>query len=165
MEWILLHLWLLRINIWRCLIFIKILTKFWRGSITPRVGRFAPISPTSRNYFKHSSKPNDPLNEHNLAFHKKYLKKKNPCRKTWSGRWSAQARNVGSQCWLSILDRWSVEAWTIIAGLYWLVILAPKSLPMLGQESLPELSRWPFKFIMILIMTIKFKNLAYYSYI
>ena len=46
----------------------------------------------------------------------------------------------------------------IIAGLYWLVILAPKSLPMIGRESLPELRRWPFKFITILIMTIKFKT-------
>ena len=60
-----------------------------------------------------------------------------PCRKMWSGRWSAQARNIGSQCWLSILDRWSIEAWMIIAGLYWLVILAPKLLPIIGRESLP----------------------------
>ena len=81
-----------------------------------------------------------------------------PCRKIRSGRWSAQARNVGSQCWLSILDRWSIEAWMIITGLYWLVILAPKSLPMIGRESLPELSRRSFKFIKILIMTIKFKT-------
>ena len=66
-----------------------------------------------------------------------------PCRKIRSGRWSAQARNVGSQCWLSILDRWSIEA---------------KSLPMIGRESLPELSRRSFKFIKILIMTIKFKT-------
>ena len=79
-------------------------------------------------------------------------------RKIRSGRWSAQARNVGSQCWLSILDRWSIETWMIIAGLYWLVILAPKSLPMIGRESLPELSRRSIKFIMILIMTIKFKT-------
>ena len=81
-----------------------------------------------------------------------------PCRKMRSGRWSAQARNVGSQCWLSILDRWSIEAWMIITGLYWLVILAPKSLPTIGRESLPELSRRSFKFIKILIMTIKFKT-------
>ena len=81
-----------------------------------------------------------------------------PCRKIWSGRWSAQARNIGSQYWLSILDRWSIEGWMVIAGLYWLVILAPNSLPMIGRESLPELSRWTFKFIMILIMTIKFKT-------
>ena len=81
-----------------------------------------------------------------------------PCRKIWSGRWTAQARNVGSRCWLSILDRWSIEAWMIIAGLYWLLILAPKSLPMIGRESLPELSWWPFKFIMILIMTRNFKT-------
>ena len=81
-----------------------------------------------------------------------------PCRKIWSGRWSAQSRNVGSQCWLSILDRWSIEAWMIIADLYSLVILAPKSLPTIGRELLPELSRWSFKFIMILIMTIKFKT-------
>ena len=84
--------------------------------------------------------------------------RRNPCRKIRSGRWSAQARNVGSQCWLSILDRWSIEAWMIITGLYWLVILAPKSLPMIGRESLPELSRRSFKFIKILIMTIKFKT-------
>ena len=57
-----------------------------------------------------------------------------------------------------ILDRWSIEAWMIIAGLYWLIILTPKSLPMIGRESLPELSRRSFKFIMILIMTIKFKT-------
>ena len=81
-----------------------------------------------------------------------------PCRKIRSGRWSAQARNVGSQCWLSILDRWSIEAWMIIPGLYWLVILAPKSLPMIGRESLPELSRRSFKFIKILIIIIKFKT-------
>ena len=81
-----------------------------------------------------------------------------PCRKIWSGRWSAQARNAGSQCCLSILDRWSIQAWMMIAGLYWLVILAPKSIPMIGRESLLELSRWPFEFIMILIMTIKFKT-------
>ena len=37
----------------------------------------------------------------------------------------------------------------IIAGLYWLVIWAPKSLPMIGRE---------LKFIMILIMTIKFET-------
>ena len=79
------------------------------------------------------------------------------CRKIWSGRWSAQARNVGSQCWLSILDRWSIKAWMIIAGLCWLFILASKSLPMIGRESLPELSRWSFQFIKILILTIKFK--------
>ena len=81
-----------------------------------------------------------------------------PCRKIRSGRWSAQARNVGSQGWLSILDRWSIEAWMIITALYWLVILAPKSLPMIGRESLPELSRRSFKFIKILIMTIKLKT-------
>ena len=46
----------------------------------------------------------------------------------------------------------------IITGLYWLVILASKSLPMIGRESLPELSRRSFKFIKILIMTIKFKT-------
>ena len=84
--------------------------------------------------------------------------RRNPCRKIRSGRWSAQARNDGSQGWLSILDRWSIEAWMIITGLYCLVILAPKSLPMIGRESLPELSRRSFKFIKILIMTIKFKT-------
>ena len=36
--------------------------------------------------------------------------------------------------------------------------IGPKSLPMIGRESLPELSRRSFKFIMILIMTIKFKT-------
>ena len=66
------------------------------------------------------------------------------CREIWSGRWSAQARNIGRQCWLSILNRWSIEAWMTIASLYWLVILAPKSLSMIGRESLPELSRWSF---------------------
>ena len=81
-----------------------------------------------------------------------------PCRKIWSGRWSAQARNVGSQCWLSILDRWLIEAWMVIADLYWLVILAPKSLPIISRKSLPELNRWSLKFIMILIMAIKFKT-------
>ena len=81
-----------------------------------------------------------------------------PGRKIWSGQWSAQARNVGSQCWLSILDRWSIEAWMIIAGLYWLVILAPKSVPIIGRKLLPELSRRSFKFIIILLLTIKFQT-------
>ena len=35
-------------------------------------------------------------------------------------------------------------------------ILAPKSLPIIGRELLPELSRRLFKFIMILIMAINF---------
>ena len=43
-------------------------------------------------------------------------------------------------------------------GLILAFILAPKALPIIGRESLPELSRRPFKFIMILIMTIKFKT-------
>ena len=81
-----------------------------------------------------------------------------PCRKIWSSQWSAQARNVG-QCWLSIVDCWwSIEAWMTIAGLYWFVILASKSLPNIGRELLSELSRRPFKSITILIMTIKFKT-------
>ena len=37
-------------------------------------------------------------------------------------------------------------------------ILAPKSLPIIGRELLPELSRQTFKFIMILIMKIEFKT-------
>ena len=82
----------------------------------------------------------------------------NPCKKLWSSRLSAPARNVGSQCWLSILDRWLIKAWMIIAGLYWLDILTPKSFPIIGRELLPELSRRPFKFIMILIMPMKLKT-------
>ena len=50
------------------------------------------------------------------------------------------------------------KAWMITAGLYWLVILAPKSLPIIGRELLSELSRRRFEFVMILIMTIKFKT-------
>ena len=46
----------------------------------------------------------------------------------------------------------------IVAGLYWLVILAPQSLPIIGRELLPELSPRLMKFIMIVIMTIKFKT-------
>ena len=37
-------------------------------------------------------------------------------------------------------------------------ILAPKSLPIIGRELLPELGRRSFKFIMILLMTIKFQT-------
>ena len=61
---------------------------------------------------------------------------RSPCRTIWSGRWSAQARNVGSQCWLSILDRWSIEAWMIIAGLYWLIIIGPK----IGPDDRPRIT-------------------------
>ena len=61
---------------------------------------------------------------------------------------------VGSQCWLSILDRWLIKAWMIITGRYWLVILAPKSLLIIGYELLP------FKFN----NDNKIWNLAYYKY-
>ena len=63
-----------------------------------------------------------------------------------------------SQCWQPML---AIDIGPMIdRGLddNWLVILAPKSLPMIGRESLPELSLRPFKFIMILIMTITIKT-------
>ena len=60
-----------------------------------------------------------------------------PCRKIWSSRWLAEARNIGSQCWLSILDRWSIEAWMIIAGLYWLVIYIG---PKIGPDDMPRIT-------------------------
>ena len=56
-----------------------------------------------------------------------------PCRKIWSRAMLAGCQHCAS--WLSILDWWSIKAWMIIAGLYWLVILATKSLPMIGRES------------------------------
>ena len=46
----------------------------------------------------------------------------------------------------------------IIAGLCWLVILTSKSFPIIDRALLPELNRRPFKFIMILIMTLKLKT-------
>ena len=46
----------------------------------------------------------------------------------------------------------------MIACLFWLNILAPESLSIIGRELPPELSRRPFEIIMILIMTIKFKT-------
>ena len=68
-----------------------------------------------------------------------------------------------SPCWQTIL---AIDIGPMIdrglddncGSIYWLVILAPKSLPMIGRESLPKLSRRSFKFIMILIMTIKFET-------
>ena len=50
----------------------------------------------------------------------------------------------------------------IIAGLYWLAILAPKSLPMIVRESLTELSLQIYNNIN---NDNKIYNLAYYQYI
>ena len=68
-----------------------------------------------------------------------------------------------SQCWQPML---AIDIGPIIIdrGLhdncwpipYWLVILVPKSFSNIGRGLLPELSQRPFKFVMILIITIKF---------
>ena len=67
-----------------------------------------------------------------------------------------------SQCWQPML---AIDIGPMIdrglddnCGPILVYYVSSKSLPIIREELLPELSRRPFKFTLILIMTIKFKT-------